>query len=373
MKTILLFILIAYFSIPSVFGQGTLVAWSFNGTTAGSVQTAAHLTASNVTGGSVIGSTAFNGSEWYGQDGWPAAAAVDANAYMQFTVTAISGYSLILNTVNMTIRRSTTGTAAGSGPQSWSIRSSLDNYATDLLTGTLTLNYATVAVSLPSSYQQLLSTVTFRLYGYNQVTTSGGFNRLVTDNFNIQGQTPSGVLAEQSLALSAVPVSSGVSLRWEGVGMAAGTEYTIERSTDGTDFSEIEETAGANFQDRWTAGAAQVYYRVKAQQPDGAVSWSETVVVSTADSAAGMAGVAGAEVRSVAVEGGLLRLRVGMGRAGVYQVSIFSTNGQLVWRQEMPEQAGEVVKDIAFGSRPHGVYVLHVAGDGGQATREFLY
>ena len=371
MKTVLFFVFSACLTITSVYGQSTLVTWNFTGTTAGSVQTAAHLTPTSVTAGSVIGSTAFNGNEWYGQDGWPAATAINANAYLQFTVTASPGYSLVLNTVNMTLRRSTTGTSAGSGPQNWSIRSSLDNYATDLMTGTLTLNYATVAVGLPSSFQQLLPAVTFRLYGFNQVTTSGGFNRLVTDNINVQGQTPSGVLAEQSLLLSASPVAGGVSLRWEGAGLAGGTEYTVERSADGTDFTEVDETAEGNFQDRLTAGATQLYYRVKAQQPDGTVLWSSTVLVNVPGNAAGPA--AGPEVRSVAVAGGMLRLRMAVSKAGDYQVTIYSANGQVVYRQEMSEQTGELVKDIAFGSRPHGVYVLNVAGAGGQATREVLY
>src|SRR4051812_35517394 len=110
--------------------------WSFNGTLYGTPVTS--VTVSGMSLGSAIPASAYNsGTEWYGEGGWPAGAA-DPNAYLQFSLAPTAGHYLVLNAVKLTQRRSNTGTPMGSGPTSWSIRSSLDNYATDITTGTQT-------------------------------------------------------------------------------------------------------------------------------------------------------------------------------------------------------------------------------------------
>ena len=367
MKTLLIFFLSGSLTISAVYGQSTLVTFGFNGTLAGSLTAAAHLTPSNFAAGSVVSSTSFNGAEWYGQDGWPSAAAPDPNAYFQFKVTGNPGYYLVLNSVSMTIRHSNTGTGLGSGPQSWSLRSSLDNYATDIQTGTLTENYATVPLTLPVAFQTIPSTVTFRLYGYNQVTTSGGFNRFVIDNFTLQGSTPAGTLAIQWVSLSASPVSGGVDLKWQSTGFSAGTDFVVERSVDGVEFSVVAQLDGDSYADRPVPDVAQLYYRVKAQQPDGEVSWSPTVVVKTASLAGGMA------IRSVIAQGGGLKMLLHLGEAGNYQVTIYSTNGQLLYRQVLAAQAGDAEADIAFGAHPRGVYIVRLGGATSNSVKEFMF
>ncbi len=95
--------------------------------------------------------------------------------------------------------------------------------------------------------------MTFRIYGYNETTTSGGSNRFVFDNISVSGQTVSGVLAEQSIHLTAKAAGSGangtgtnlangagaVELQWQTIGLPAGTDLIVERSVNGTDFSAI--------------------------------------------------------------------------------------------------------------------------------------
>jgi hypothetical protein len=386
MKTLLIFLLFGSLTISAIYGQSTLVTFGFNGTLAGSLTAAAHLAPSNFAAGSVVGSTSFNGAEWYGQDGWPGATTPDPNAYFQFTVTGNPGYYLVLNSVSMTLRHSNTGTGLGSGPQSWSLRSSLDNYTTDIQAGTLTENYATVPLTLPVAFRTIPSTVTFRLYGYNQVTTSGGFNRFVIDNFTLQGSTPAGTLAIQSVSLSASPVSGGVDLSWQGMGFLAGTDFVVERSVDGVEFSAIGNVEGVagqgavavgqaggvagqggSYADRQVPDAAQLYYRVKAQQPDGEESWSPTVVVKAASLAGGMA------IRSVIAQGGGLKMLLHLGEPGTYRVTIYSTSGQLLYRQALAEQAGDAEADIAFGAHPRGIYVVQLGGAAGNSVKEFMY
>jgi hypothetical protein len=139
----------------------------------------------------------------------------------------------------MIIRRSNTGSPAGAGPNSWSLHSSLDGYTTNLSTNGMTFNYATFTVTLPAAFQTLSSAVTFRLYGFNTTINTGGNSRFVYDNISIQGQAISGVLAAQSLELTAkASATANVdSLQYQGQGFEAGTEYSIERSVDGTNLS----------------------------------------------------------------------------------------------------------------------------------------
>jgi hypothetical protein len=351
----------------------TAATWSFSSSsTAATVGGGEFLTASSVTAGSDIGSLAFNGADFYGQDGWPTTTTIDANAYFQFTLTANSNYYLVLNTVSLALRRSTTGTAAGSGPQNWVLSSSLDGYTSVIASGALTLNYQTFTVTLPAAFQSIGSTVTFRLYGYNSVTTSGGDNRFVTDNITIKGQTSPTTLALQSLDLTGTAAAGAVDLQWQASGFADGTDYIIQRSADGTNFTDIGQLAGAGatafqYQDASAPAVSTVFYRIMAQQPDGSSTWSPVITVNLS-AATGQTGI-----RSVAAEGGDLRTLLHFAATGTYQLNIWSTDGKMLYRQVLQEQAGDPAEDISFGTHAHGIYILTLSGAGIRTSREFIY
>ncbi len=340
----------------------TAAAWTFPGsvvpTTVGT-----HLTAGNTTIGSDIGSLGFSGSDFYGQDGWPSGA-FDPNAYLQVTVSPNTGYYLVLNSISFNLRRSTTG-SSGAGPQSWSLRSSVDGFTTDLLTGTLTGAYQAYSLSLPAAFQTLPGTVTFRIYGFNQVTSSGGSNRLVTDNITITGQAVSGVLAVQSITLEAQAVSDGVQLDWQALGFSDGTEFFLERSTDGANFNTMEQLTDFSVTDN-TVTATRVFYRVKAQSSDGSVYYSPIAVVA-------LAATAEPVIRAVVSQGSSVKALLHLNGAGGYQLSIRAMDGKALYHQELSGQSGNAAIDLAFGSRPHGVYVLTLTGNGAVNSREFLY
>jgi hypothetical protein len=350
----------------------TAATWSFNNTTAATVGGGQHLTASNVTTGSDVGSIAFNGTDFYGQDGWPTTATTDLNAYFQFTLTANANYYLVLNTISLALRRSTTGTAAGSGPQTWILASSLDGYTSVISSGALTLNYQTFTITLPAAFQSIGSTVTFRLYGYNSVTTAGGDNRFVMDNITITGQASPTTLALQSLDLTGTGVAGAVDLQWQASGFADGTNYIIQRSVDGTNFTDIGQltSAGATafqYRDVSAPAVSTVFYRIMAQQPDGSSAWSPVIAI-TLSSATGQTGI-----RSVAAEGGDLRALLHFAATGTYQLNIWSTDGKMLYRQVLQEQAGDPAEDISFGTHAHGVYILTLSGAGIRTSREFIY
>ena len=362
MKTPIVLLITGLLIISKVSAQ-TAAAWTYNGTVTPST-TGANITASSTTLGSDIGSGAFNGSEYYGEGGWPSGS-IDLNAYLQVTVGPNSGYYMVLNSITMNLRRSTTG--SGSGPNSWSLRSSLDGYTTDLMTGSLTTSYQTLTYTLPAAFQSLTGPVTFRIFGYNQVTTSGGLNRFVTNGISIKGQAFTATLAVQSIDLTAKAEGKAIGLQWQTQGFSAGTELTLQRSVNGVDFSNVMPLTGSSAVDD-DVQPGELYYRIAALSPDGSSYFSPVVAVTMPGSRAG-----GQAIRGIATEGTAVRALLHLPDAGSYQLCIRSIDGKALYNELVNVQAGDATADIAFGARPHGIYILTLTGHGTMTSGEFSY
>jgi len=366
-------VLLANLAILSVGRSQTAGNWNFNNTLSGTPGSS--ITVSNFSLGPSIVSGAYNGvTEYFGEGGWPTGA-LDPNAYVQFTLTAATGHYLVLNTINLVQRHSSTGTAAGSGPNNWSIRSSLDNYTTDITSGTMTPAYVTYTVSLPVAFQAIPSTVTFRVYGYNVTVTSGGINRFVYDNISVQGQAISGILAEQSIHLTASPAGqSSIALQWQTDGFADGTDFTLERAVNGADFKPIQQQSftGSNnlfqYEDVTAPLSATLFYRVVAGEPDGTTYYSPIVTMKQDAVKAKTT-----QIRGVITQGASIRTLLHIEETGTYQLSVWSQDGRALTRQMVQESAGDPVADISLGAYPHGVYILTLSGNGQHNARQFVY
>jgi len=209
---------------------------------------------------------------------------------------------------------------------------------------------------------------------------------VVTNGISIQGQTPVTVLAVQSLNLTASteastsasassPATSGaVNLQWQAEGFAAGTEYQIERSDNGADFTVIGQqlaatdvTTAFQYEVATAPAATRLFYRIEAEQPDGNSIYSPTVVVSVTSVGAATA------IRSVAPEGGNLITLLHLAVSGNYQLNIWSADGKTLYRQVVEEQAGDYSTNISFGTHAHGIYILTLTGQGVRISREFMY
>ena len=348
--------------------------WNMNGSL--TATTAADISASSITLGSASTTGAFNGgTEYYGEGGWPAGA-MDPTVYFQFGLNAGSGYYLSVNTVTLVMRRSSTGIPAGSGPTQWSLRSSLDNFASDIGSGSMTDSYLTYAITLPANFQGIPSSVIFRLYGYTTTISSGGFSRLVFDNISVQGHAVSGVLAERSIDLDAVSTHPGsIALQWKVSGFAAGTDFKLERSVDGRDFEDIygTQTTESNdyvchYQDRALPSSSQIFYRVSAVEPGGQSSFSPVIAVK-------LSLQQGLQITGVIAQGtgSSVRAILQIPGAGECQVFIASSDGRILSRTTIGSAAGSLVTDIAFGGYPHGIYILTLANAGQRTSKQFIY
>ena len=85
------------------------------------------------------------------------------STYFQFTLTPSSGGSVTLTDVSFGTR------STGTGPQAYALRSSLDNYASNIASGSILNNKAWSLKSIPALAIQggQNQAITFRIYGYN--------------------------------------------------------------------------------------------------------------------------------------------------------------------------------------------------------------
>lgn len=364
-----LLIFIGMLLLGTVSSAQTIGNWTLNNTLAGTGSALNSVSA--ISAGPGIPTTAFNGSvEWYGQNGFPAAASPAANAYLQFSITPNTGFELNIASVVLRMRRSNTGSPAGSGPTQWCLRSSLDGYTANLASGSITHNYTNYTAVL-SGFNQLPTGVTFRLYGYSVTVGSGGNSRLVLDNITITGSLF--VLPLHLDAPSVIADESGnIAVAWKAFDVSAGTSFRLQRSADGASFetvyTSIENSDKVvqhySYTDR-TAPRALVYYRVQAIEPNGTEQFSRIVSVSRKISAR-------LNIGKIAVSGGLLQATIQAPTKGNYTIAIHSSTGMLLHKQVVALDASTQPITISLQNISRDFCVLSVYGSGGVVCKTFV-
>lgn len=165
---------------PTCITTGT-VNWNFGtstGTASPSSSPITNLTVSDISQGNNNGTTTMlnNGSVSNTYTSFSAAynaeaatrngalnTAANGSAYFEFTLTPNSAYSVSLTGISFGSR------STGTGPQAYSLRSSLDNYASDIATGSLPNNAAWIlyAPTIPTPASSAVgAAITYRIYGY---------------------------------------------------------------------------------------------------------------------------------------------------------------------------------------------------------------
>jgi len=139
------------------------------------------------------GVTASVGANTFAATGW-STMALDATDYFTFSVQPATGFQARLDSIVLDERRSS------SGIRNWAVRSSLDNFATDLITVSVPdddMTRTNRKVALPATFAALTAPVEFRIYGYNAETAAGSWRidnvrtyGLISD---LGGTTPSTV------------------------------------------------------------------------------------------------------------------------------------------------------------------------------------
>ncbi|MBS1599260.1 MAG: T9SS type A sorting domain-containing protein [Bacteroidetes bacterium] len=362
---------IAILFIP-VFTHAQVGNWTFNNTltaTAG-----AHNTAGSASLGSIIPTAAFNGGTvYYGEDGWPSGA-LDANAYVQFSLAPNSGYTLTISTLVMNIRRSTTG-VSGSGPNNWSLRSSLDGYTGNISSGTLTTSSTTAyTVVLPGTFTGINSTVTFRLYGYNAtVSSGGGLNRFVFDNITANGSIILPIIVDDFK--SAITNNNTVQLAWTLENDESINSMQVERSSDNSDFSVIKnifpnQNTGRqqySFMDEPTVNDnGDFYYRVKIMTYSGKLYYSPVQKISfTIKNNFSIIPIA-------AHQGENIRCNVKTDMTATYQFSLYNLNGARIATKSIVLNTGNQMITMDNASLIPGIYIIAAERTGKKIAEKMI-
>ncbi|MFN8276440.1 MAG: YDG domain-containing protein [Chitinophagales bacterium] len=205
----------------------TLGTYPFTGTTctnyaASSVVsnlTMANMTVTGITCNTNVATNIFGGNASWGT-------AFSSTRYLEITLTPDAGYALTVSSIALDVWRSSAGAT------NFVLRSSLDSYTSDLGTGSVTTTQTTNTITLSSSFQNLTTAVTFRIYGY------GGNS---TGDFRVDNITPSGNIFSSCSA----PSSQAASISTGGIS-DIGLNASFNRGSSAGSILVIRPTAQTN-------------------------------------------------------------------------------------------------------------------------------
>jgi hypothetical protein len=365
-------LLLALIALPCL--SQTIGNWTFTNTMVGTGGT--HNTVSVANFSAAIPTKVFNSAgEYYGEDGWPTGA-INTGAYVEFSISPNTGYQLDLSSISLRIRRSNTGTPQGSGPTSWSLRSSLDGFAADINSNSLVHTYNNYTVPLGSSFLNVYTTITFRLYGYNTTIASGGLSRVVLDEISIQGI---GEVLPITLSLTGIQAlrnnDKNIAVKWQANNVQEGSVFNVERSVNGTDFTTINrfteresKSAGSySYEDHQVPGNVQaVFYRIKINEPNGWTYFSWLVKVNNKT-------ITQALIDYTTIQGPSLLTSLQIPEKGVYAISLISMNGAVLQQQSLNLEAGVHVVTLPLNGVAHGTHVIRLSNKTQLSSKKFVW
>ena len=139
------------------------------------------------------------------------------------------------------------------------------------------------------------------------------------------------------------------------VGATAATNYTVEKSTDGSVFNIIGKTQTTDYTDNATIEGT-VYYRIKATDVDRSTVYSNTTKLSISNSQLSIV-----NVYPNPMTGKTLNVQLTNTAKGKYTVSIVNSLGQKVFTQIFSHNGGTATKAINTSQLAKGIYSVIIA------------
>jgi len=237
-KTFLPFILLLFFFVPTSAIMAQLGVYNFTGTGACPNQNPSITSQpsngvfSNYSGTSVTCVSATN--VWRSRS-WNTSGTINTSEYLEFTLTPNANYALTLTSISF----SQYVNEVPGGGTTWILRSSIDNYAANITTGSATTTLQTPSITLPAANFTHIGAVTFRFYIINArtnntqwtndaVTINGTIDLWPPDPPNPTSNSPQCTSPGVTLARSGSPASD---VTWYWQTSAGGTSTANSGST----------------------------------------------------------------------------------------------------------------------------------------------
>jgi hypothetical protein len=207
---------------------------------------------------------------------WPVA--FSALRYMEFTFTANS-FKYNITSISFRLRRSP------NGPNSISVRTSMDGFSTDLNAFVISNSSVFNSYNIPVSYNNLSgNTFTVRIYAHNSVDIYG---TLWFDEISVNGDVLAIILPVDIIYFKGHSKNGGTALEWETGWEKNSKEFVIERSSDMKDFSKIGTIAASGETTARTSyafvdsdpPAGISYYRLKLVDKDSRLTACKPIAV----------------------------------------------------------------------------------------------
>ncbi|MGC1632633.1 MAG: hypothetical protein WA749_11035, partial [Gelidibacter sp.] len=163
MKRSITIIFALLISIPTI-GQDIA---AFSGTKTPATATVPNITAEAITRGPAL--TVANGTT-FNSGNWATGEKLDVNSYIQWSITADPGYIINITELQINYDRDPDGMShffTGNGPAKIKIRTSLDNFKSDIYSNDKVSNSGQSPIIKTKINSEPGGTITFRLYGYS--------------------------------------------------------------------------------------------------------------------------------------------------------------------------------------------------------------
>lgn len=161
-------------------------------------------------------------------------------------------------------------------------------------------------------------------------------------------------------------------LRWTTSIESGNSEFVIERSIDGINYSSIGRVGGAGESETENQYAfedheplRQAYYRIRVNDMNHGYSYSKVVFVSRAPES-------GFSISSVRISGSRISAEINSDKPQRFQVSILSTDGRLLKKDWHQFDKGTSAWSMETATLPAGMYILFFENEGFRVSKRFL-
>jgi hypothetical protein len=169
--------------------------------------------------------------------------------------------------------------------------------------------------------------------------------------------------------------NNGVQVEWSNLTEKDVALYTIERSSNGRDFSAIGTQLPSSNQDDKASyvgfdaapNSGANYYRIKAAETTGKIVYSKILTVNTGKSEAGF------RLYPNPVSGHQVTVSLSNIKQGAYNVRVVNATGQDIFRKAINAQGSGLTQTLDLPTTiKAGVYNLVITGDNYRATKTFI-